>query len=316
MSTTMNKHKTSIELLASWFLLPLSMMLSTASCFSPHPTFLLRSVTLHKMSSPIDQVGLNLYENAPEPTEYDDYIMATFPGALSNRDMVARVVATLQQSKGCQAETTLLATSLCSDELARQLQDDFGRIYGNSFILGGLSGFPFAGNVGFQNMCQHIPDDGSCLLIYGPHVGVSCETGEIGVVERTGIQQAESCCASAIAACQHHWNGRDDGTAGGFTDLQQGAVQQLVAPHMERLQQSENAMLELPYALFESQDELLAELVQEGFGGIKKSLILLGGIQINTAPQALDYFVPLRFDYLTKNQGRQPVVENMMDRLR
>eukprot|EP00977_Amphora_coffeiformis_P000996 scaffold212_cov173-Amphora_coffeaeformis.AAC.22 len=252
------------------------------------------------MSNPVDQV-LNFYENVPEFSEYDEYIMATFPGALSNWDLRARVVITLQ-SKGCQAETTLLATSLCSDELARQLQDDFGQIYGNS-------------KIGFENMASHSP--GSCLLIYGPHVGVSCTTGDIGIVERTGIEQAESCCASAIAACQHHLNGPGaDSSTSDFTDFQQGAVRQLVAPHMERLRQSENAMLELPYTLFETQDQLLAELVQEGFGGIKNSLILLGGITINTAPQATDYFLPLRFDYLTKDEQGQPVVENMMDQLR
>lgn len=298
------------------------LLLSTASCFSLRPATTLCSSrprptrTCHKSTRGAIEQALILYDSAPDPTDYDDYIMNLFPGALSNRDLVTRAVTILQESKGYQAETTLLATSLCSDELARQLQDDFSHIYGNPFILGGLSGFPFAGNVGFENMALHIPDNGSCLLIYGPHVGVSSTTGEVGIVERNGIQKAESCCASAIAACQFHLRGSDGGNAGGFTDLQQGAVQQLVAPHIGRLQQSENAMQDLPYTLYESQNQLLAEMVQEGYASIKTGLTLLGGIQINTAPQALDYFVPLRFDHFTKNQQGQPVVENMLEQLR
>ena len=43
-------------------------------------------------------------------------------------------------------------------------------------VLGGLSGFPFAGNTGFGAMAAHIPDNGFCLLIHGPHVGI-CQNG-------------------------------------------------------------------------------------------------------------------------------------------
>ena len=53
---------------------------------------------------------------------------------------------------------------LHSDELARNLEDDLNKVYGHNFNLGGLSGFPFAGNTGFGAMSSHVPDDGFCLL--------------------------------------------------------------------------------------------------------------------------------------------------------
>jgi hypothetical protein len=62
-----------------------------------------------------------------------------------------------------------------SDELARNLEDDLNKVYGHNFNLGGLSGFPFAGNTGFGAMSAHVPDDGFCLLVHGPHVGISKE---------------------------------------------------------------------------------------------------------------------------------------------
>ena len=60
-----------------------------------------------------------------------------------------------------------------SDELARNLEDDLNKVYGHNFNLGGLSGFPFAGNTGFGAMSAHVPDNGFCLLIHGPHVGIT-----------------------------------------------------------------------------------------------------------------------------------------------
>ena len=61
-------------------------------------------------------------------------------------------------------------------------------------------------------------------------------------------------------------------------------------------------MVELPYALYDSQDLLVNTIVEKGLGGTKKGIALLGGIQINTSPDTPDYFHPLRFDYIA-NKG-------------
>lgn len=88
-----------------------------------------------------------MFEDAPAKTDYDDMITSFFPGAISNKELEERVVSKLAE-KGYTSSNTLLATSLCCDELARRLEDDFVAVYGNNFNLGGLSGFPFAGNTG------------------------------------------------------------------------------------------------------------------------------------------------------------------------
>ena len=183
--------------------------------------------------------------------------------------------------------------------------DDFVKIYGDNFFLGGLSGFPFGGNTAFGAMAAHIPDDGNCLVVYGPHVGVS-QDGTVGKVERRGIKLLDNCCGSAIAA-SGYLAGITEGGANvnvniqSFTDFQQGAVQELILPYGKRLSDAENRMLELPYALYETQDLLMRKIVEKGAGGLKKGTALLGGIQINTGPMSPDYFHPLRFDYLGPN---------------
>jgi len=259
-----------------------------------------------------------LFRRRPsENKTFDALVKTSFPGAISNKQLAEKVTDILE-GKGFTPSNTLLATSLCADELARILEDDFVSIYGNNFSLGGLSGFPFAGNTGFGAMAAHIPDDGFCLVIHGPHVGIT-KDGVIGKVERSGIALVDSCCGSAIAA-SNYLKGITDGGAAitpkiqQFTDFQQGAVQELILPFGKRLSRADNVMRELPYALFDSQEVLVLEIVEKGAGGIKKGgLALLGGIQINTGPDTLDYFHPLKFDYYDENGN---IVENLLPYLR
>ena len=212
---------------------------------------------------------------------------------------------------------TLLCTSLCCDELARSLEDDLNKVYGHNFNLGGLSGFPFAGNTGWGAMSAHVPDDGFCLTIHGPHVGIT-KDGVIGKVERSGIALVDNCCGSAIAA-SNYLQGITDGSADinpkiqSFSDFQQGAVQELILPFGKRLSRAEDRMRELPYALYDSQEVMVTDIVNTGKGSIKQGLAVLGGIQINTSPDTLDYFHPLRFDYYDSDGN---LVENMLPYLR
>ena len=94
---------------------------------------------------------------------FDKLVTTNFPGALNNKELATRVVGLLEE-KGFTPENTLLATSVCADELARELEDEFVNVYGTNFNLGGLSGFPFAGNTGWGAMCAHVPDDGCPML--------------------------------------------------------------------------------------------------------------------------------------------------------
>ena len=69
--------------------------------------------------------------------KFDDIVQSNFPGAITNQELVQKSVSLLSK-KGYDGENTLLATSLCCDELARKLEDDFNGIYGKNFNLGGL----------------------------------------------------------------------------------------------------------------------------------------------------------------------------------
>jgi len=156
-------------------------------------------------------------------------------------------------------------------------------------------------------MAAHIPDGGSCLVIYGPHVGVD-SSGAVGTVERRGKANGGSCCGSAVAASQHVsavLKGEVEATAmpDDVLDAQQRFVEQMLMPYAEQLEKAEDKMVQLPHSLFYAQSGLMKRIVNQSAGAVADGdIALLGGIQINTPPGFTDYFLPLRFDVFN-NKG-------------
>ena len=118
---------------------------SSALSFAPAKLSARFSTTLNKgtlseedVQTIVDKVK-EAFKNAPEDkfTPYVGSIQKVFPGAISNLDLANKVTTTLSDY-GFTSYNTLLATSLCADELARPLENDFVKIYGNNFNLGGV----------------------------------------------------------------------------------------------------------------------------------------------------------------------------------
>jgi Limiting CO2-inducible proteins B/C beta carbonyic anhydrases len=212
-------------------------------------------------------------------------------------------------------KSTLLCTSLCCDEANRALEVGLQKAFGDHFHIGGLAGFAFGGATGFGAMVSHIPDNGSCLVVYGPHVGVD-STGRIGTVDRRGREKGGDCCGSAIAAAAYV-KGVINGAPKADPptdplDAQQAYVGDMLLPYGDRLAEAKDPNHELPFALFQAQDKLMKNIVAKVGGRVagRGKIALLGGIQINTPDGASDYFLPLRFELLS-NQGR--VVNDLLD---
>ena len=193
----------------------------------------------------------------------------------------------------------MVATSLCCDEVNRTLERGLAGLYGHYFALGGLAGVPFGGVTAFGAMAAHIPDGGSCLVVYGPHIGVDAQ-GNVGTVDRRGRAGGGSCCGSAAAAASYVKGVIQGGNkplcapTEAF-DAHHFFVGNLLLPYGERIHQAPIPMAELPYALFDAQTELIQKIVAKGSGkevGDGK-IALLGGIQINTPAGMSDYFLPL-----------------------
>ena len=222
---------------------------------------------------------------------------------MTNAELVAMVSKALTKFDFT-PQSTLLASSLCADEVNRPLEQDLARVYGHHFSMGGLAGFPFGGVTAFGAMAAHIPDGGNCLVVYGPHVGVNSE-GTVGTVERVGRAHGGSCCGSAVAAAGFVKGGGsgDLQATSDPIDAQQMFVGNMLMPHAARLAEADDEMVELPLALYDAQDELMGRIVEKAGGNVANGKIaLLGGVQINTPVDMSDYFLPLRFE-VRKNDG-------------
>jgi hypothetical protein len=204
---------------------------------------------------------------------------------------------------------TLAATSFCCDEVNRPFEKAIQGLYGESFNLGGLSGFPFAGKTGIGAMKSHIPDDGNLIVVYGPHVGFLGEN--FGNVKRVGREVPNGCCGSAIGALREIKNYGQRETVDPQqsqvvdpVDPQQSQVVMNLRKKIEGRQEVDNFMLaEKTYeAINENIDLLLQKKVIKNIG----CTILIGGILINTGHDEEDCFLIKRFDKF-KNGNQQQI---------
>jgi hypothetical protein len=188
--------------------------------------------------------------------------------------------------------------------VSRKLEEDFAPHYGPNFSMGGLAGFPHGGVVSFGAMAHHIPDGGSCLICFGPHVGVDAD-GKVGSVNRRGRAAPGACCGSAVAACGHvgsvhkgEAKPNDASLLENPVQSQQEMVNTLLMPYAETLAKASDPMVELPLSLYDAQKKLMDKIVAAGCQEVPGDgkIALLGGVQINTPEDGDDYFLPLSFE--------------------
>jgi hypothetical protein len=253
---------------------------------------------------------------AVAPSEDGDVVkrvQEAFPGAIRSADLAQKIQSVLSKH-GYEDRTTLVATSLCCDEVNRELELDINDIYSHNFNMGGLAGFAFGGVTSFGAMSHHIPEKGSCLVVYGPHVGVDRD-GMVGKVNRRGRGGSGACCGSAAAACAYvtsvHEGAEKQEFPGNPLDAQQYFVGNMLLPEASRIVNAEEKEVELPLALFDVQDEFMKTIVSKGCGEVagEGKIALLGGIQINTPYGTSEYFLPKVFEI--KNNKNEKIADLM-----
>jgi len=227
-----------------------------------------------------------------------DHAKQEFPGLITSHQL-ARSLEVILVERGFEKETTLLATSLCGDEVCREMEDELREKFKENFSFGGIAGFPFGGASAFGALGHHIPVGGHCLVVYGPHVGIDYD-GVVGRVNRRGHRGSGSCCNSAQAGLKYcravkegmkiHCPDPSDPV-----DAQQVFVDSALMKHSDRLLGAVNPEKELPHVVFDCQEELLQRIVKKCLPndfpkGTK--VVLCGGVQVNTPEGTPDYFLP------------------------
>lgn len=212
-----------------------------------------------------------------------------YPNAVSISHL-QNIVSEKLSEKNLNSKNTLWATSVCSDEVNQSLHrlDENFETFG-PFILGGISGIPFAGKTGFKAFSSHIPDSGGALIIYGPHVGISQE-GEIGKVHRAGQRLNTSSCGSIIGALKSLKNDDDEQQTPQY-DYQQEEVKNLLRKHWDKVSRSENPVITATEITYDEIKHEIREIITSCTSCLEgKPLLAIGGILINTDPSEDDLF--------------------------
>ena len=196
----------------------------------------------------------------------------------------------LEDGLGGDRKTTLLATSFCSDDIVTS--KDISRDVWGPFTLGGLGGLPFGGRTAMAAYAHHIPDNGTALIVYGPHIGITWQ-GVLGRMRRPGQSHDTSSCGALMAALEHMSSGgqempyvplaRDD-------DQQQAYLEQSLMPFKSRILAApspEKEITEVAYALVHQQVHRLIEATRDQFHG--RRIMFVGGVIINTDADQEDW---------------------------
>jgi hypothetical protein len=257
------------------------------------------------------------YSSATSVISVMENAKSNFPGVVTTHQL-ARSINVILDGKGFDKEKTLLATSLCCDEVCRDMEDELREVYGQNFSFGGIAGLPFGGCTAFGAACRHVPVGGTLLIVYGSHVGIDFD-GVIGKVNRKGHHGSGACCNAAVASLAYVRAVKDGSTIhspdpSDPIDAQQVFLDSAMMKHADRLLNATNPNLELPHAVNDCQADLLKRIMDKCVKDIPTgtNIALLGGVQVNTPEGTPDYFLPKCFNLCN---SKAEVIEDLLQPL-
>ncbi len=226
-------------------------------------------------------------------------IKTLYPGAEEGEAYTEKRVKTLQTDYGFDLDKTILAASVCSDEIIRSATNfrDYVAVE-TPFQLGGLAGFPFTGLTGFGAFSAHIPEDGAAIIIYGPHIGMSEKQG-IGKVIRSGQHKESSCCGALVGAV-NTLQSDDAGEPDRDYDYQQWKLIDELKEGRDQIVSSDDPLSAATDIMFDKISARIKSLVEKSSPQLSNlKIALLGGIIINTDAGKADWFEEREFDVRT-----------------
>ncbi len=222
---------------------------------------------------------------------FANHILKQYPNAKPGDEVREMYLSKLEQEHGGQRDSTLLATSLCADDI-NVTSTGFQEAMHGPFVLGGLGGLPFAGRTGMTAYAHHIPDAGTAFIFYGPHIGVT-KDGQWGRMLRPGQSQEGFSCGALMLALQRMQTESPSDPylpQSADDDFQQTMLERSVIPFKPQILAAEVpqiAITEATYNVIHKQIQQLVEQTRAEFHGSR--IFLLGGIIINTDPNEKDW---------------------------
>ncbi len=200
-------------------------------------------------------------------------------------------VLEIAEKEGIDMNRIIVATSLCFDELNHhQAKMNLPSPQG-TFIMGGLAGYPFVGEIGLTAFSDHIPDGGAALFIFGSHIGIS-RTGEVGKVKRVGQHRHTNTCGALMMVQDHilstaiHQIDPAD-----YSEFQPEFLALRLLPKIEEIKSAEVPILKTTHLVYDEIEKEILTLINNHPTLLNKyPVYILGGIVINTDETLPNYF--------------------------
>lgn len=217
----------------------------------------------------------------------DKRIKTLFPGAAPYEKVLEEYYQRLIHKHGLELDKTIAAVSLCPDELNNVVIEKIRNYFGNVFYLGGLAGYPFSGETGFNAFGDHIPDGGTAFIFFGPHLAV--DEKSLGYVHRLGQRRDTLSCGAAFGAYQMLLEQPGMPVDLNPNDFQQGRIRQMLAPKLGNIPREQPEPMVMDILFDESHDFIVSQSkrIKERFRADK--IILLGAFVLNTPLDMPDY---------------------------
>jgi hypothetical protein len=221
----------------------------------------------------------------------EDIIKRHFKNFTTMSDASKMAVEEISEREVIDKDKIILATSFCFDELNHhQAKMKLPSTQG-TFILGGLAGYPFVGEIGLNAFADHIPDDGAALFIFGSHIGISSD-GEVGKIKRTGQHRHTNTCGALMLVQDHiltssvleiHPND--------YSGYQAEYLAMRLSHSVAEIRKAEVPILKTTHLVYdEIENEILKLIIRNKNLQTKFPVYILGGIVINTDDHLPNYF--------------------------
>ena len=166
-------------------------------------------------------------------------------------------------------------------------------------MIGGLAGYPFAGQTAMTAFAHHVPDEGTALFVYGPHIGIT-HSGTLGSMHRFGQHRETKSCgalANTLARIARAEDGLPESPAWDDDDYQQRFLDRAVLPFKSRILAAESPVrqiTEVAYSVIHRQVQRLLVQTRDSFHCVR--IAYVGEVLINTVPRRRTGFTRPRSD--------------------
>ena len=200
-------------------------------------------------------------------------------------------VLEITERESIEMSKIIVATSFCFDELNHQQAKMNLHSPQGTFIMGGLAGYPFVGDIGLTAFADHIPDGGAALFIVGSHIGIS-RTGEVGKIKRVGQHRHTNTCG-ALMMVQNHVLSMSihEIDPADYSEFQPEFLALRLLPMASEIRNAEVPILKTTHLVYdEIENEILKLIINNPVLQNKFPVYILGGIVINTDETLPNYF--------------------------